>query len=283
MTRADQDERDESGGAAPTGAGFPPPPPPEAIVERSRPDGAGDALLLCDHASNGLPSDLGDLGLSAADRARHIAYDPGARGVTLAISALLDAPAILATFSRLVIDPNRAEADPTVLMRLYDRSIVPGNRAADAAEKARRIAAYHRPYHAAVAAAIDRAEARLGRPPLIVSVHSFTPRLAGRPPRPWHVGVLWDQDRASAELLLALLRAEGDLCVGDNQPYKGALPGDTMDRHGNARNAPHVLVELRQDLIAEPAAQRAWAGRLAPMLRRVSADAADRRAPRRGG
>lgn len=263
----------EPANASSAAADFPPLPPADAVVERREGPSAAPILLLCDHASNAIPADLGDLGLSDADRNRHIAYDVGARGVTLALAEALAAPAILSTFSRLVIDPNRDERDPTVLMRLYDRSIIAGNRHADAAEKERRLARFHRPYHRAVGEAIARAEATLGRAPLIVSIHSFTAQLAGRPPRPWQVGVLWDQDRATAQALLARLRAEPDLCVGDNEPYKGALPGDTMDRHGNARNVPHVLIEVRNDLIDAPASQRAWAGRLAPMIAELAATA----------
>lgn len=266
--------QDPAGAFSADEAEFPPPPAAEAVVERvpGRPD-AGLALIA-DHASNGVPADLGDLGLPAEDRARHIAYDVGVREVTLGLAARLGAPALLSTFSRLVIDPNRDPRDPTLLMRLYDRSVIPGNRAADAAEIERRLARFHRPYHAALEALVAERAAALGRAPLLVSIHSFTPQLRGRPPRPWHVGVLWDQDRRTAERLLALLGAESDLCVGDNQPYKGALPGDTMDRHGNARKAPHVLIEIRNDLISDAAGQRAWAERLAPMAARLAEETA---------
>lgn len=231
-------------------------------------DGPSRALILCDHASNRVPPNVagGDLGLPPEEMARHIAYDVGARGVTLALSRLLDAPAVLSRFSRLVIDPNRGEDDPTLVMRLYDGAVVPANRRIDAAEVARRLALFHRPYHAAVDAAIERRLAR-GRSPALVAVHSFTPRLAGRSPRPWHVGVLWRRDGRIAAPLLARLRAEPDLCVGDNQPYSGQLEGDTLSRHGTRRGLPHVLIEIRHDGIATEADQRLWAARLAPMLR----------------
>lgn len=236
---------------------------------------AGDPglLLLCDHASNRVPARVagGDLGLPPEDMARHIAWDVGARGVTLGLAAALDCPAVLSTFSRLVIDPNRGEDDPTLVMKLYDGSIIPGNREVDGAEVAARLGAWHRPYHDAIRAAIGRAEAR-GARPVLISIHSFTPQFRGRPPRPWHVGVLWDADGRLALPLLARLREEPDLCVGDNEPYSGALVGDCLWTHGTQRGLAHALIEVRNDLIADAAGQAAWAARLAAILR----DALDR-------
>jgi predicted N-formylglutamate amidohydrolase len=221
-------------------------------------------LVTCDHASNRVPEEIGggSLGLCDAEMGRHIAHDIGAAGVTRHLADLLGATAILSRFSRLVIDPNRGEDDPTLIMRLYDGTIVPGNRHLDETERERRLDAYHRPYHAAYGAlAARRADT------IIVAIHSFTPRLNGRAPRPWHIGILhagWDQ-RLSRPLL-DLLRAEPDLCVGENQPYAGHLPGDAIDRHALIPGRPNALIELRQDLIADPAGQRAWAERLAPLL-----------------
>lgn len=222
-----------------------------------------DWVVLCDHATNRVPPCVGggSLGLSGADMARHIAWDVGALGVARALAELLDAPLVYSRFSRLVIDPNRGEDDPTLVMRLYDGSIIPANRHVDEAEIARRLARFHRPYHAAVAEVLTaRPEAA------IVSVHSFTRQLAGRPPRPWHVGVLSSHDRRLADPLLDLLRGEPDFCVGDNEPYSGHLPGDTMDRHALRAGRLHALIELRNDLIGEPSAQAGWAARLAPHL-----------------
>lgn len=222
-----------------------------------------DWLILCDHASNHVPPEVngGDLGLPAEDMARHIAYDVGAAGVTRVLAGALQAPAILSDFSRLVIDPNRGEHDPTLLMRLYDGSIIPANRHADAAERERRLELFHRPYHKAIARVLA------GHPQaLLVSVHSFTPRLRGRPLRPWHVGLLSSEDRRLADPLLAQLRRDPALVVGDNEPYSGHLPGDTMDRHGIVPGRPHILIELRNDLIADEAGQIAWGRRLAKDL-----------------
>jgi predicted N-formylglutamate amidohydrolase len=231
------------------------------------PDGAAPILVLCDHATNHVPASVngGSLGLPEAEMGRHIAYDIGARGVAVALSEILDAPAVLTRYSRLVIDPNRGEDDPTLVMRLYDGTIVPANRRVDAAEVERRLNLFHRPYHAAVTTRID-AMAAGGRRPVLVAIHSFTPQLQGRAPRPWQVGVLWRHDERLARPLIERLRAEPDLCVGENHPYSGQLEGDTLSRHGTRRGLPHVLIELRHDVIRDPEGQRAWAARLAPML-----------------
>ena len=228
-------------------------------------------LVTCDHASNHVPREIGggSLGLPDTEMGRHIAYDIGAAGVARHLADLLGAPAILSRFSRLVIDPNRGEDDPTLIMRLYDGTIVPGNRHLDAAERERRLAAYYRPYHAAYADLAGRSADTI-----IVAVHSFTPRLNGRAPRPWHVGILRaDWDQRLSRPLLDLLRAEPDLCVGENQPYAGHLPGDAIDRHALIPGRPNALIELRHDLIADGAGQRAWALRLAPLLEEARARA----------
>ncbi|MFD3190315.1 N-formylglutamate amidohydrolase [Sedimentitalea sp. HM32M-2] len=225
-------------------------------------------LITCDHATNSVPPQIcgGDLGLAREDMERHIAYDVGAYGVAQHLGQLLDAPVIAANFSRLVIDPNRGEDDPTLLMKLYDGSIIPGNRHADRAEIERRKALCYHPYHAELArmAALPHA--------VILSIHSFTRQLRGRPPRPWHIGLLYAEDDRLAAPLLRRLQAEPDLCVGDNQPYSGHLPGDSIDKHASAHNRPNVLIELRNDLIADHEGQRLWAERLAPVLEDALAD-----------
>lgn len=229
----------------------------------------GRWLITCDHATNIVPPDLGgDLGLPALDMARHIAYDIGALGVARALGRALEAPVISSNFSRLVIDPNRGEADPTLLMRIYDGSVIPGNRQADGAEKARRLEAYHRPYHAA----LERLAARQ-EDTVIVAVHSFTPQLQGRAPRPWHLGILHADDSRLSDPLIALAEAEADLCVGRNQPYIGHLPGDAIDRHALAHGRQNALIELRNDLIETEAQQAAWGARLAPLLQAALARA----------
>lgn len=234
------------------------------IIGAERP---GRWLVTCDHASNRVPGAIagGDLGVPAADMARHIAWDVGAWGVARELGRLLDSPVIGAMFSRLVIDPNRGEDDPTLVMKLYDGTIVPANRHADAAEVKRRMDLLYRPYHDAYA----RLAAR--RPDtVIVAVHSFTPALRGRPARPWQVGVLYSHlDERLSRPLIARLSADAALCVGDNEPYSGHLPGDAIDRHALAPGRLNTLIEVRQDLIADAAGQVEWAGRLAPVLQDV--------------
>ncbi len=240
---------------------------PLALVEG---DPACGLLLVCDHAANRLPPEYGGLGLPAGEFSRHIAYDPGAAAVTRALAARLGAPAVLSTFSRLLIDANRGADDPTLIMRLSDGAVVPGNVAVDATERARRIARFHAPYHAAIDAALTRAIAT-GRIPAIVSMHSFTPVWRGNT-RPWHAGILWDRDPRLAMPLIEALRADPMLVVGDNEPYAGALFNDTMHRHGTERGLAHALIEIRQDLIADEAGAGAWAGRLAGILANLNRD-----------
>ncbi|WP_121629095.1 N-formylglutamate amidohydrolase [Tropicibacter alexandrii] len=228
-------------------------------------------LITCDHATNTVPEDLGGtLGLPDADMARHIAYDVGALGVARALAEALDAPLVWSDFSRLVIDPNRGEDDPTLLMKLYDGSIIPGNRNAGAEERERRLDAYHRPYHAA----LERLAARHDDT-VLVSIHSFTRQLRGRPTRPWHVGVLHAWDARLSDPLIALLDAEPDITVGRNEPYPGHLPGDAIDRHALRHGRNNTLIEIRNDLIADAPSQAHWGERLAPMLEQALARVAD--------
>jgi predicted N-formylglutamate amidohydrolase len=236
-------------------------PHPVEMIEGAVESGA---LILCDHASNTVPPDLGDLGLPEVEFQRHIAYDIGAAAVTRALARRLGAPAILTRFSRLIIDPNRGRDDPTLVMRLSDGAVVPGNATVDAAEIARRIARFYDPYDDAITAAIDRALSA-GHPPVIVTVHSFTPIWRGWP-RPWHVGILWDADERFAKPLLEGLEAEEGLVVGDNEPYDGALAGDTVDRHATVRGLANALIEIRQDLIARDDGAEEWGERFAKLL-----------------
>lgn len=242
---------------------------PFHIIGENRP---GPWVVTCDHATNRVPdcTNGGTLGLPDSDMQRHIAFDVGAAGVTHALAAALDSPAVLSNFSRLVIDPNRGEDDPTLLMKLYDGSLIPANRHATTDEVERRLNAFHRPYHDALTTVLAARQN-----PVILSVHSFTPQLAGRPKRPWQVGILSAADRRLADPMLARLNQESDLCIGDNEPYLGELPGDAMDRHALQHNRLHVLIELRNDLIATTAQQTQWATRLAPIFAAALADITD--------
>jgi predicted N-formylglutamate amidohydrolase len=237
---------------------------PFQIIGEDRP---GRWLVTCDHASNRVPVEVcgGDLGISPADMARHIAWDVGARGVAAVLGEVLDSPVICSEFSRLVIDANRGQDDPTLVMQLYDGTIIPGNAGVSGAEVERRLATLHRPYHAALARlAARRADT------VILAVHSFTPCLRGRAPRPWQVGVLYalSDDRLSRPLI-AGLEAEPGLCVGDNEPYAGYLPGDAIDLHALQKGRLNTLIEVRNDLISDAAGQRAWGLLLAPVLTRA--------------
>ena len=249
--------------------------PPFHVTGAAR---SGRWLITCDHATNRVPPCLGgDLGIEAGDMARHIAYDIGALGVSLGLGEALDSPVIATDFSRLVIDPNRGEDDPTLVMKLYDGTLIPANRHADATEVARRLDAFHRPYHAAledIASQGDRA---------ICAVHSFTPQLRGRPRRPWQIGILSSYDKRLTAPLIDALRASDALkeeaealgerlVIGDNEPYDGHLPGDSIDRHALHHGRLNVLVELRSDLIETPETQAKWARLLAPILRNTLAD-----------
>lgn len=249
---------------------------PAAPVDLVNPGGDPSILLLCDHATNHVPDAYGGLGLPPGEFERHIAYDVGARGVVTGLARRLGCPAVMSRFSRLLIDPNRGEDDPTLIMRLSDGAVVPGNRSVDAAERERRLDTWYRPYHRAIDAALDRALAQ-GVDPVIYSIHSFTPAMRKGPPRPWHVAVLWsNRDARVARPLLSRLAATGRWTVGDNEPYTGDLEGDCLWQHGVRRGIHHALIEVRNDLIADPAGQDAWAEDLAPILSDVARTAAGR-------
>ncbi|KGF67646.1 N-formylglutamate amidohydrolase [Hoeflea sp. BAL378] len=228
-------------------------------------DPSPSLVILADHAMNRLPAEYGDLGLPAEAFTRHIAYDIGVEEVTRGLSARLGVPAVLGCFSRLLIDPNRGEDDPTLIMKLSDGMVIPSNHPLSDDERERRLALYHRPYHDAVATVIAETWRLSGKPPLVISVHSFTHAWKGIP-RPWHAGVLWDTDPRAAQLLIDLLGADPALIVGDNEPYDGALRGDTMHRHCSMTGLAHALLEIRQDLIGERPGIDAWVDRLAPLL-----------------
>ena len=220
-------------------------------------------VLFCDHARNSLPETCDGLGLPPDQLRRHIAYDPGAEAVTRRLAQLTGAGAALAGFSRLLIDPNRGEDDPTLVMRLSDGAIVPGNARIDGKEISRRIETWWRPYRRACAGLIDAVAAQ-GLVPALLGIHSFTPSFRGVD-RPWQAGLLWDRDGRLACPLIEALREE-NLVIGDNEPYDGALRGDSMYEFSTRRGLPGALVEIRQDLLATPEQCDDWAQRLARVL-----------------
>lgn len=232
--------------------------------------GASDLFLTADHAGRTIPTALGDLGVSAAEMDRHIAWDIGIAGVTEHLSELLDATAVLQTYSRLVIDCNRHPSWPSAMPEISEHTAVPGNLGLSQADRDLRVAAIFTPYHDRIGSLLD-ARARAGRRTVLVAMHSFTERFMGES-RAMQVGMLYNKDATLAGLLLDLLRQEGDLVVGDNAPY--AITGNSdygIPVHGEDRGLPHVEIEIRQDLIADPAGQRAWAQRFLRLLTRADA------------
>lgn len=208
-----------------------------------------DILLLCDHASNRVPAGI-DLAIAPALLDLHIAVDIGAGPLTRSLAAALDAPAILATVSRLVIDLHREPDHAGLIPQVSDGHPIPGN---DTADRFARIARFHAPYHRLLARRI-----RTQRPRLILSIHSFTPRLEhGGTPRPWEVGILYNRDTRAALPAIDHLRGQG-FVTGDNEPYSGRLLNATLNRHAEGQGIPSLAIEIRNDLIADPAGVQQW-------------------------
>ena len=240
-------------------------PQDPAPVQWSGRDGGSPFVLCVDHAGRAVPASLGRLGLPEHEFERHIAWDIGALGVALRLGTLLDAPVVAQRYSRLVIDCNRRPGHPTSIAPRSDGTVVPGNQGLDDTARDARRDAIFAPYQQAIGAALDAREAA-GRRAVLVAVHSFTPAMGGRS-RPWHAGVLHNHHPRFGHALLALLDREGDLVVGDNQPYSlSDLDDYTVPVHGEQRGLLHAELEIRQDLIADADGQRAWAERLARLL-----------------
>jgi predicted N-formylglutamate amidohydrolase len=231
-----------------------------------REHGASDIFLTGDHAGRAIPRRLNGLGVPAAEMDRHIAWDIGIAGVTERLSAALDATAVLQAYSRLVIDCNRDPSWATAMPVVSEYTPIPGNEGLSDAEKAARVAAIFTPYHDRIRGLLD-ARAAAGRRTLFVAMHSFTPSFKGER-RDMQVGVLFHRDVRMANVMLDLLRAEGDLIVGENEPYAITDDSDySVPTHAEARGLVHVEIEIRQDLIADVAGQAAWADRFARLLR----------------
>jgi len=224
----------------------------------------GGVIVVADHAANHVPEDI-DLGIDPALLDQHIAVDLGVNAVAELLAARPGIAAHCATYSRLVCDLNREEHSAGMFPIASDGHAIPGN-ALDDAARAARLERFYRPYHDALARLLDETP-----PALILSLHSFTPRLAGdeAKPRPWQVGVLYNADDRAARLALPMLAADG-LVVGDQQPYSGKLLNTTMNRHAEAEGRPYLGIEIRQDQIADEAGQVQWAGRLAELCNRVA-------------
>jgi predicted N-formylglutamate amidohydrolase len=243
----------------------------DQLVETFNLEGGAPVLVLCDHAGRWIPPELDDLGLPPMEVARHIGWDIGSADVARHLARLLDAPAVLCHVSRLVIDPNRKPGDPSSIPAISDGTLVPGNQDLSAEQVRSRQSLVFVPYHRAGARRIAHLRRRHGVP-VVISVHSFTPRLANAA-RPWDVAVLWDTDCRLAAPVLANLRRDPTLCVGDNEPYSGRYPvGYSIPFHAARPRLPHVTFEVRQDLIATRETAEAWAERLAGVLRAPLSD-----------
>jgi predicted N-formylglutamate amidohydrolase len=227
--------------------------------------GRSDFFLLADHAGRQVPRALGDLGVNETERARHIAWDIGIAGVTERLAAALDAPAVMQRYSRLVIDCNRQPGLPSSMPVVGEATRIPGNEGlTDADRSARRVAIFD-PYHARITSMLDSRQSA-GRRTVLISMHSFTPVFHGVA-RPMHVAVLYNRDTRLAHPLLEMLRAEGDIVVGDNDPYHVTDASDyAIPVHGERRGLVHAEIEIRQDLIAEPGGQAMWAARFGRLL-----------------
>jgi len=245
-----------------------------AAFEILNPEGKAPFLLTCDHASRAFPASLAQLGVADWVLERHVACDIGAAELTRALSKRFDAPAVLAGFSRLIIDLNRHPDDPTAFVRVSDGIAIPGNLGLDDAARQSRIDELFTPYHDAIDRRLDRFEAD-GRVPALVSVHTCAPIFNGATRR-WHTGIMWDRDPRLALPLIDALREVDGLCVGDNEPYSGRHPADyTVDVHGEGRGIPCVGIEVRQDLVGSADGLDRWAGILGDALERVFAETAD--------
>lgn len=258
--------RAEPGPAAPADLLGPDDPPPFEVAEA---EGATPLLLICDHASRRVPRALDNLGLPEAALARHIGHDIGAADLTRALARRLGAPAVLAGYSRLVVDCNRAPGDPASMLATSDRTPIPGNQALPETEAERRIAALFWPYHHAVAERLAHLWRR-GPAPAVFSVHSFTPSMDGRA-RPWDAGVLWNRDPRLALPLIAALRAHAGLVIGDNEPYSGRDIFFSLDFHAGAAGLAHCAIEVRQDQLGDTAGVERWAAILGEALQAILA------------
>jgi predicted N-formylglutamate amidohydrolase len=250
--------------------------PPAVEVVNS--DAPTPLVFMGDHGGNRVPAamtnEVGPLGLPAVHLTQHIGWDIGAASVARGLAQRLSATAVLAVYTRLLIDPNRALGDPDSIPATSDGIPIPANAGLSAADVQARADQFFWPYHMAV----DRQLARhqyAGRVPLLIAIHSFTPALMSTgQPRPWHVGVMASRDLRLADRLLAALKAKGGLVVGYNEPYSGITHGYCLKMHGLAQGLPHAQIEVRQDLIEDASGQEKWADLLADILRPIVADEA---------
>jgi predicted N-formylglutamate amidohydrolase len=250
--------------ASQTGATLLGPADPDP-VEVVNPHGGSVVLLVCEHAGRAIPSALRDLGIAVGELDRHIAYDIGAEGLARKLSERLDATLVLQRYSRLVIDCNRPCEAPDCMPAASDGTAIPANCAITDADRSRRLEEIHRPFHDAIGSLLDRREGQ--RPTIIVTIHSFTPRL-GNAARPWQIGVCFNRDGSFArKFMQAFQPANPEISAAYNEPYTVDDMSDyTIPVHAERRRLPHVLLEVRNDQLADDAGQQRWAGLIAERL-----------------
>lgn len=242
-------------------------PPAFEIIN---PDGCSSAVLICDHGSNRVPEQLNSLGLAAHQLDGHIAWDLGADKVARQLSIQLDAPLVMTGYSRLVIDCNRAPHSKESIAVQSGGVLIPGNQRLTLEQKTLRGDTLFKPYHRAIDTLLD---ARAQRPTVLLSIHSFTPRLNGEQ-RPWHIGVAYERDNRLAKLMIGALSECGDIIIGDNEPYAIEDHIDyTLPAHGEGRGLTHLMFEIRQDMIPTDADAATWATTLTQAYRQIEARA----------
>ncbi|EJN04556.1 N-formylglutamate amidohydrolase [Phyllobacterium sp. YR531] len=239
-------------------------------VRVTNPNGAGPCIILCDHASNYVPVDFGTLGLRDNDLQKHIAWDPGALGVSAVMSRLLDAPLVESCVSRLIIDCNRPLDAPDLVPSLSEVTVIPANENLGDAARRERVELSHKPYHAAIEKLVRERRAAGLPEPVFVAVHTYTPVYRGVE-RPWHIGIIHDADDRVAAPLIAGLQAAGRYEVGINEPYS---PADrvyyTLERHASAHGLPAVMIEIRNDLVATAQEEKGWGELLSGLLNDIT-------------
>lgn len=233
--------------------------------------GTAPVLLVADHASPFFPASMNQLGLADWVLEEHVAWDIGVDGLVRFLADELDAQAVLAGFSRLLIDPNRRLDDPGAIPEISDGIAIPGNLGLDEGQRAMRVHSFYKPYHDAIDQRLDQFRQR-AIVPAVIAVHTCSP-VFDRVVRPWHIGIMWDKDPRIPRHLLAYFEDHPEVCFGDNEPYSGRHPHDfTIDHHAEAAGLPHAGFEVRQDLVREADGARKWAGILARALKGILAD-----------
>ena len=243
-------------------------PPPYMTYNEN---GSAPVLLVADHASPFFPASLNQLGLADWVLEEHVAWDIGVDELIRFLADELDAPAVLAGFSRLIVDPNRRPDDPGAIPKISDGIAIPGNLGLDERQRAQRIQSFYKPYHDAISHRLKQFQDRAITPAMI-AVHTCTAEF-DRIVRPWHIGVMWDKDPRIPSHVMEYFNESEEICIGDNEPYSGRHPHDfTIDFHAEAAGLPHIGFEVRQDLVCSRDGAHRWAGILAGALKGVLAD-----------